>query len=68
MSKSYSSSSGISFVGLLAIVFITLKLCKVISWSWLWVLSPLWISPFIVIGILVFWFIVMVLVELLRRK
>lgn len=26
----------------LAIVFIVLKLCGVIDWSWLWVLSPLW--------------------------
>lgn len=35
---------GIGFVGLLQIAFIVLKLCKVIKWSWLWVLSPLWIS------------------------
>lgn len=27
----------------LGIVFIILKLCKVINWSWLWVLSPIWI-------------------------
>lgn len=33
---------GVSFLGLLAIVFITLKLCSVINWSWWWVLSPLW--------------------------
>lgn len=30
---------------LLLNVFIVLKLCHVIEWSWLWVLSPLWI-PF----------------------
>lgn len=35
---------GIGFVGLLTIVFITLKLTGVISWSWLWVLAPIWIS------------------------
>ena len=29
---------------LLAIVFITLKLCGVINWSWVWVLCPLWIG------------------------
>lgn len=29
---------------LLTVAFIVLKLCGVISWSWLWVLSPLWIS------------------------
>lgn len=35
--------SGISFSGLLTILFIGLKLGAVIQWSWLWVLSPLWI-------------------------
>ena len=39
------SSGGIGFTGLLAIVFITLKLTNYIDWSWWWVLSPLWI-PF----------------------
>ena len=38
------ASGGIGFCGLLTIVFIVLKLCGVISWSWIWVLSPLWIS------------------------
>lgn len=28
---------------LLAIVFMVLKLCKVIDWHWVWVFSPLWI-------------------------
>lgn len=39
-----NKSGGIGFGGLLTLVFITLKLCKVITWSWWWVLSPLWIS------------------------
>ena len=39
-----NSGGGIGFAGLLTIVFIVLKLTNVISWSWLWVLSPLWIS------------------------
>ena len=39
-----SASVGISFIKLLAIAFIVLKLCGVITWSWCWVLSPLWIS------------------------
>ena len=39
-----TSSGGIGFSGLLTIVFITLKLCSVINWSWWWVLSPIWIS------------------------
>jgi len=44
-----ASSGGIGFFGLLAIVFITLKLCGVISWSWWWVLAPLWIPAVLVI-------------------
>lgn len=38
-----NTKSGIGFVGLLTVAFIVLKLCKVIAWSWLWVLSPIWI-------------------------
>lgn len=29
--------------GILGLIFITLKLCDVIAWSWWWVLSPFWI-------------------------
>ena len=40
------------FCGILTIVFIVLKLTKVIAWSWWWVLSPLWIGgALLVIGI-----------------
>jgi hypothetical protein len=55
--KSNSSSGGIGFVGLLTIVFITLKLTGYITWSWVWVLSPIWIMSivlFLILGIL-FW-------------
>ena len=41
-SSNEHSSGGIGFFGLLAIVFITLKLTGAIDWSWFWVLSPLW--------------------------
>jgi len=50
---SSSSSGGIGFVGLLTIVFITLKLTGFIAWSWLWVLSPILISFGIVILVLI---------------
>lgn len=49
--KSSSSPNGIGFTGLLTIVFITLKLLGVITWSWWWVLSPIWISLAIAIFI-----------------
>ena len=41
---SSTGSAGISSSSALQIVFIVLKLCKVINWSWWWVLSPTWIS------------------------
>lgn len=58
MSNNNSTSSGIGFVGLLTIVFIVLKLTKLISWSWWWVLSPLWISAGLGVLIVVIGFII----------
>lgn len=42
----------------LGLIFIVLKLLGIITWSWLWVLSPFWI-PF-VIGIVVILSIILV--------
>ena len=49
--ESNNSSGGIGFIGLLQVVFITLKLLGKIDWSWWWVLSPMIISTSL--GILV---------------
>ena len=41
---------------ILTIIFVVLKLIGIISWSWLWVFSPLWISIIIgLIVLLIFW-------------
>lgn len=34
----------IGSASLLTVVYSVLKLCKVIDWSWIWVVSPIWIS------------------------
>jgi uncharacterized protein (DUF983 family) len=60
-SNSSSSSSGISFPGLLTVLFIGLKLTGNITWSWVWVLSPLWISALIGLTILAIMFIILLL-------
>lgn len=39
----------------LLVVFIILKLCNVIDWSWWWVLSPLWI--------VILWAILLVIIK-----
>ena len=56
MSNSSSSSSGIGFFGLLGILFIALKLTKTISWSWWFVLMPLYgpIASVLVLLLIVF--------------
>lgn len=54
-------SNGVGFFGLLAIVFITLKLTGYITWSWLWVLAPLWIPFILIIFLIMFaflWFLI----------
>ena len=49
-----NKGSSIGFLGLLQIVFIVLKLCGVIHWAWIWVLSPIWIEVLLVV-IIVIW-------------
>lgn len=65
--SSSSASGGIGFAGLLAIVFITLKLTGYITWSWIWVLSPLWIGLVAVLGILGIIGMVMVLIAVFTK-
>lgn len=55
--KNNSKKGGIGFVGLLTILFIALKLLGKISWSWVWVLSPLWIPVAISIILIIIAFI-----------
>ena len=51
-------SCGAMIINLLQVIFIILKLCRVINWSWLVVLIPLWIQlgVWIIVGII--WIII----------
>ena len=51
--KNPPSQNTIGFTGALALIFITLKLCGVIGWSWWWVLSPILIPLCILAMILI---------------
>ena len=48
---------------ILFIVFLILKLCKVIAWSWWWVTSPLWIGFVLVIILFVLYIITAVVMS-----
>lgn len=41
--------SSLGFIDVLTLIFIVLKLTNIITWSWWWVLSPIWITILIVI-------------------
>lgn len=52
-----NSTNSIGFIGMLAILFIGLKLTGHVNWTWFWVLSPLWITLaialfFVIIGVI----------------
>ena len=42
---------GLGFFEALTLLFITLKLTGCIAWSWLWVLSPLWLTFVVAVSI-----------------
>ena len=55
-------------LGILGVVFITLKLLGKIDWSWWWVLAPFWAPLVAVLGILGIVFVVGLLVMILERR
>jgi hypothetical protein len=56
-----------SFLPLLTILFIGLKLTNHIQWSWLWVLSPLWIGFLLSLLILCVAFALYMIVKLIEK-
>ena len=68
VNRSVQQSGGIGFVGLLTILFIGLKLTGYITWSWWWVLSPIWISTLVVVGFFLVLVIGFIIIELLSKK
>ncbi|XCH78313.1 MAG: hypothetical protein WHF31_12355 [Candidatus Dehalobacter alkaniphilus] len=62
-----SSAGGASFLGLLALVFIVLKLTGHIGWSWVWVLAPLWI-PAALVGVILFVALLVMVVKEVERR
>lgn len=43
---------GMGICSALLVAFVVLKLVGVITWTWLWVLSPLWIPLALLLGFL----------------
>lgn len=62
------NQGGIGLRSLLLVVFVTLKLCNVITWPWMWVVAPLWIPIVFGLSILAVVGIVTLIVESLASK
>lgn len=54
--------SGMSFTTMLVMIFAVLKFMGLTNMSWIWVLSPWWLSA--LFGIVVFAFIILIIVIL----
>lgn len=54
-------SSSISFLSLLGLAFIILKLTGHIDWSWWWVTCPLWLPLALVLSVFLIFLIVFAL-------
>lgn len=46
-----TKQGGLGIVSVLTIIFVVLKLLGVIKWSWIWALSPIWISAVIMVAV-----------------
>lgn len=69
--KTVNTSGGIGFIGLLQIVFITLKLCKVIDWSWWWVMAPFefyLIIILLIVSVVVFSAIAVKILDIIQKR
>jgi hypothetical protein len=47
-----ATGGGVSLATVLLVIFLVLKLTGLVDWSWLWVLSPLWIPIALTVSIL----------------
>lgn len=55
---STARSGGVTFPGLLTVLFVGLKLTHHIDWSWWWVVSPIWIG----FGVIMAWIVIILVV------
>jgi ABC-type antimicrobial peptide transport system permease subunit len=63
-----NTSGGVGFFGALTILFIALKLLGFIKWSWLWVLSPLWLPLAILLTLLLIGLIIFLVYRKVTKK
>ncbi|ROT10469.1 hypothetical protein ED388_04605 [Muribaculaceae bacterium Isolate-007 (NCI)] len=61
-----SGQKGAALMVLLFIVFLVLKLTKVLTWSWWWITSPLWIP--VALGLITLVFVMGAVIKAVRNN
>ena len=64
MSNSTKPIVQLPYLGILGLIFITLKLTGHITWSWMWVLAPFWIP----LGLALLIFLIVFLFEFFKNR
>jgi|WetSurMetagenome_2_1015567.scaffolds.fasta_scaffold759381_2 hypothetical protein len=67
-SNGASSAASFPVATILTLIFVVLKLTHTIDWSWVWVLSPLWIAAAFVVAVLLLVAIIAVIVAVASDK
>lgn len=68
MSKGTSVVATFPVFSILGVAFVVLKLCKVIDWSWAWVLAPFWTPGALFLFLVVIYVALAVLLPIFSRK
>ncbi len=55
-----TTTTGVSLLGVLQIIFIVLKLCGLIDWSWWKVFIPMWIDLGIIAVFLLLYLVILI--------
>lgn len=63
-----NSSSGIGTLGLLGVVFVTLKLTGYINWSWWYVTLPFWGGAALILSILAIYLLGVTINEIVKKR
>ena len=48
------NSGGLGIAEILTLIFIILKFTGTLQWSWIWVLSPIWITLALIVVLIIF--------------
>lgn len=51
MDRDREAHGGCGFFGTLLLIFVVLKVAGLVTWSWWWVLAPLWGPPLFVLAL-----------------